>query len=77
MIKSLVAIYYWNLSYSFLGEGFPCSSVGKDSACIAGDPGSIPRLGGSPEEGNGNPLHYSCLENHGLQSMGLQESNTT
>ena len=43
--------------------GFPCSSVGKESACNAGDPGSIPWLGRSPGEGNGNPLQYSCLEN--------------
>ena len=33
------------------------------SACSAGDPGSIPGLGRSPGEGNGNPLQYSCLEN--------------
>ena len=33
------------------------------SACNAADPGSIPGLGGSPGEGNGNPLKYSCLEN--------------
>ena len=38
-------------------------SVGKESACNAGDPGSIPGLGRSPGEGNGNPLQYSCLEN--------------
>ena len=43
--------------------GFPQSSVGRESACNAGDLGSIPRLGRSPGEGNGNPLHYSCLEN--------------
>ena len=42
---------------------FPRSSVGKESACNAGDPGLIPGLGRSPEEGNGNPLQYSCLEN--------------
>ena len=35
----------------------------KESACNAGDPGLIPGLGGSPGEGNGNPLQYSCLEN--------------
>ena len=35
----------------------------KASACSAGDPGSIPGLGRSPGEGNGNPLQYSCLEN--------------
>ena len=38
-------------------------SVGKESACSAGDLGSIPQLGRSPGEGNGNPLQYSCLEN--------------
>ena len=43
--------------------GFPCSSVGKESACNAGDLGSIPGSGRSPGEGNGNPLQYSCLEN--------------
>ena len=43
--------------------GFPHSSVGKESACSAGDLCSIPESGRSPEEGNGNPLHYSCLEN--------------
>ena len=43
--------------------GFPGRSVGKESACSAGDPGSIPGSGRSPGEGNGNPLQYSCLEN--------------
>ena len=39
------------------------SSVSKESACNAGDPGLIPGLGRSPGEGNGNPLQYSYLEN--------------
>ena len=43
--------------------GFPGGSVGKASACNAGDLGSIPGSGRSPGEGNGNPLQYSCLEN--------------
>ena len=43
--------------------GFPHSSVGKSSACNAGDPGSIPGSGRSPGEENGSPLQYSCLEN--------------
>ena len=43
--------------------GFPCSSVGEESACNAGDLGSIPGWGRFPGEGNGNPLQYSCLEN--------------
>ena len=42
---------------------FPCGSDGKESACNATDPASIPGLGRSPGEGNGNPLQYSCLEN--------------
>ena len=40
-----------------------CSSVGKESACNAEDPGSISGSGRSPGEGNGNPLWYSCLGN--------------
>ena len=43
--------------------GFPGGSVGKESACIAGDLGSIPGSGRSLGEWNGNPLQYSCLEN--------------
>ena len=55
--------------------------MGKESACIAeesGDVDLIPGPGGSPEEGHGNPLQYSCLETPmdteawGLQSIGLQ-----
>ena len=47
----------------YLYLGFPGSSVGKESACNAGDQGLIPGLGRSPGEGNGYPLQYSCLEN--------------
>ena len=39
------------------------SSVGKESACNAGDLGLISASGRSPGEGNGNPLQYSCLGN--------------
>ena len=42
---------------------FPGGLDGKASAYNAGDPGSIPGLGRSPGEGNGNPFQYSCLEN--------------
>ena len=60
---------------------FPGSSDGKESACNAGDLGSIPGSGRSPEEGNGYPLQYSCLENsmdRGAYSpWGLKESDTT
>ena len=43
--------------------GFPGGSEVKASASNTGDPGSIPRSGRSPGEGNGNPLQNSCLEN--------------
>ena len=43
--------------------GFPVSSERKESACIVGDPGSIPGSGRPPGEGNGTRLQYSCLEN--------------
>ena len=43
--------------------GSPGGSDDKESACNAGDAGSIPGLGGSPGEGNGNPLQCSCLDN--------------
>ena len=42
---------------------FPGSSDGKESACNAGDPGSIPGLERSPGERNGNLVRSSCLEN--------------
>ena len=42
---------------------FPGGSDGKASVYNAGDLDSIPGLGRSPGEGNGNPLQYSCLEN--------------
>ena len=35
----------------------------QETACGTGDPGLVPGSGKSPGEGNGNPLHYSCLEN--------------
>ena len=71
-------------NWGFLGD-----SVGKESACNAGDLCLIPGLGRSPGAGNGNPFWYSCLENFvdrrtsaggleegrgvALQSMGLQK----
>ena len=56
---------------------FPGGSDSKASVYNAGDLGSIPGLGRSPGEGNGNPLQYSCLGNSteepgGLRSMGSQ-----
>ena len=46
--------------------GFPGDSVGKESACNAGDLGLIPGVGRSSGGEHGNPLQFSCLENpHG------------
>ena len=53
---------------------FPGGSEGKASACNVGDPGSIPGLGRSPGEGNGNPLQYSCLENPRIEEPGRLQS---
>ena len=67
-----------NKPHIFYEMGFADGSAGKESACNAGDTGhvdSIPGLGKSPREENGNPLQYSCLENpmdRGLQSIGSQ-----
>ena len=44
-------------------KGFPGGSDSKESTCNAGDLGSVPGLGRSTGEGNGNPLQYSFLEN--------------
>ena len=64
--------------------GFPGGSDGKESACNAGNLGSIPRSGRSPGGGHSNPLQYSCLENpHGQRSLvgyspwGQKESDMT
>ena len=46
-----------------INMGLPSDSVGKESACNAGDPGLIPGLERSFGEGNGNLLQYSRLEN--------------
>ena len=64
--------------------GFPGGSDGKESACNAGDLGSIPGLGRSPGGGHGNPLQHSSLENpHGQRGLagyrlqGHKESDMT
>ena len=63
------------LSMEIVIRGFPGGSEGKASACIAGDLVSIPGLGRSPGEGNGNPLQYSCLENPMENSFVFQWKN--
>ena len=67
-------------------KGFPGGSDNKESACNAGDSGLVTGSGRSPEEGNGYPLQYSCLENpmdrgawqatvHGVTKNRTQPSN--
>ena len=65
-------------------ESFPGGSDGKESACNAGDTGSIRGSERSPGEGNGNPLQYSCLENSiekrslvGFSPRGHKDSDRT
>ena len=53
----------YELKEALARGSFPGGSDGKESACNAGDLGSIHGLGRSPGEGNSNPLQYSCLEN--------------
>ena len=64
------------LSPSLLNLGFPCGSVGKDSACNAGDLGSIPGLGRSPGEEKGFPLQYSGLDSLDCIAHGVTRSRT-
>ena len=58
-IQLFKVIFYKESYYVRLTS--PGGSDGK--ACNVGDPGSIPGSGRSSGEGNGNPLHYPCLEN--------------
>ena len=75
-IFKIVAITFLKMNRHSLGNGgghllvtsivvigLPGGSDGKESACKAGDPGSIPGWERSPGEGNGNPLQCSCLGN--------------
>ena len=74
--KGWLPIPYHSVFLGFLG-----GSAGKECACDAGDPGSIPGLGRSPGEGNCYPLQYSGLENlmdcivHGVAKRWTQPSD--
>ena len=63
MIKYAYHNIHYLATHKSAIQGFPGSSDNKESACNAGDLGSTPGLGRSPEGGHGNPLRYSCLEN--------------
>ena len=62
--KDIYFSFFWKKNFKDIYLGFfPGGSVGKESACSAGDLGSIPGSGRFPGEGNGNHLQYSCLKN--------------
>ena len=67
--------------YNYIYRGFPCGSTGRESACNAGDLGSVPELERSLGEGKGYPLQYSGLENsmdcivHGIAKSWTRLSN--
>ena len=64
------SFYLWSFEWNEEGKGFLGGSNDKESACNAGDLGSIPGLRRSPGEGYGNPFQYSYLENpHGQRSL--------
>ena len=79
--SSCVAWSNYLFSFSYI---LGAQTVKIKSACNVGELGSTPGLGRSLEEGHGNPLQYSCLENpHGQRSLagyspwGHEESDTT
>ena len=80
-LKTFVSSMKWN-KYTWFGTFlcFLCGSAGKESTYSAGDLGSIPRLGRSPEVGKGYPLQYPGLENsmdytvHGVAKSRTRQS---
>ena len=67
---------FFFINHNMIIKGFPGDADGEESTCNAGNLGSIPGLGRSPGEGNGNPLHIPAWripwteEPGGLQSLG-------
>ena len=83
-LNSWVGKMPWRRDMTPVFLGFPAGSDSKESACNAGDLGSIPASGRSPGGGHGNSLQYSCLEKpQGQKSLvsyclwGRKESDTT
>ena len=84
---SLLSLTSCPCNLQWFSSGFPGGSDRKESACNAGDPGSIPGSGRFPGEGNGSPLQYSCLKNsmergawqttvHGVAELDMTERLT-
>ena len=76
----MIPCIWHSLGHKTGAANFGGSDGSSESACNAGDPGSIPGSERSPGEGNGHSLQYSCLENPmdeetgGLQSMESQKA---
>jgi len=70
--KSWTQLSDWTIRATL--RGFPDGSAGKESTCCAGDTSSIPELGRSPGDGNGNPHQYSCLKNPRTEGLGRLQS---
>ena len=86
--KEWIRLRYFTFTFTYSRTSLPGGSVVKNRLANAGDMGSIPGLGRSSGEGNGNPLQYSCLENpmdrgawqatvHGVTKSQTQLSNFT
>ena len=69
--------FFFQFKRSFFDVGFLGNSDSRESACNAGDPGSIPESGRSPGDGSGNPLQHSCLENSMDRPRKCRELDTT
>ena len=85
-VYTYIYVYIYPVYYHCF-RGFPGGSNGEESACNAGDPGSIPGSERSPGEGKGNPLQHSSLENsmdrgtwkapvHGITELDITETLT-
>ena len=72
MLLLLFFCIFKDVNYTY--SVFPGGSDNKESACNAGDPGSIPGLGRSLREENDSPLQYSCLENYMDRGPGRLQS---
>ena len=71
MVNCVYSLTAFSLCLCLIGlGGFPGGSDSEESACSAGDLGSIPESGRPPGEGSGYSLQYSCLENSNF--LGLQ-----